>query len=146
MIRTGTVADDDVLIAMGRKFYDSLPYKDVPYSEEGVARWFALFRERGVLLVADFDGELVGMAAGLFSPFIFNDDFVVGQELCWWIEPEFRALGIGSELLRELERAAQNAGCIRWSMIAIEGTQDHVGKLYERAGYAPAERTYTKRP
>lgn len=146
MIRAAIPSDDAALITFGLKFYLTLPYADVPYCEESATRWLAMLRERGVLLIAEIDGEPVGMAAGLFAPFIFNDQFRVGQELFWWIEPDYRSYGIGRELLAELELAAHNAGCIRWSMIAIEGTQDHVGKLYERAGYAPAERAYTKRP
>lgn len=146
MIRTTTAADDPALIRFGRSFFDSLPYNDVTYDDESAARFLALMRERGVLLLAEADGFPVGMAGGLYAPFIFNDRFKVGQELFWWIEPEYRSLGIGRELLAELEISAKNAGCIRWSMIAIAGTQDQVGKLYDRAGYELAELTYTKRP
>lgn len=146
MIRTTTAADDPALIRFGRSFFDSLPYSDVTYDDESAARFLALMRERGVLLLAEADGFPVGMAGGLYAPFIFNDRLKVGQELFWWIEPEYRSLGIGRELLAELEISAKNAGCIRWSMIAIAGTQDQVGKLYDRAGYELAELTYTKRP
>lgn len=146
MIRTTTVADDPVLIRFGRLFYGALPYADVAFCAESAARWLATLRERGVLLLAEIDDTPVGMAAGVFGPFIFNDRFKVGAEVFWWIDPEYRSHGIGRELLAELELCAKNAGCIRWSMIAIAGTQDHVGKLYERRDYHLAELTYTKRP
>jgi GNAT superfamily N-acetyltransferase len=132
---------------MGRKFYGDLPYRDIPFNEDSAARWLEFMREDGVLLVAEVDGLVVGMAGGVFSQFIFNDEFRVGAELMFWIEPLFRAEGIGVRLLEALEKAAQTAGCVRWSMIAVcDGSQDRVGKLYERHGYTLSEHTYTKRP
>lgn len=146
VVRAATLADDAVLVAMGRKFYESLPYEDVEYCEASAARWLQLMRDQGVLLVAELDGVAVGMAGGIFAPFIFNDAHRVGMEVMWWIEEEHRHAGIGRALLEALERSAYAAHCIRWSMIAVvDGSEDRVGKLYELAGYDHAERTYTKR-
>jgi GNAT superfamily N-acetyltransferase len=145
MIRAATEADYPDVIAMGRKFYEALPYLDIPYSEASAARWLNLMRDQGALLIAESGGAVVGMAGALFSQFIFNDQYRVGAELMWWIEPAFRAEGIGSQLLEALEKAAYDAGCVRWSMIAvIDGTEERIGKLYERCGYTQSERTFVK--
>lgn len=145
-VRKANTDDYPELVAFGRKFFDSLPYRDVEYSEDSAQRWLDLMRELGVLLVAEIDGEPVGMAGGIYSPFVFNDRHKVGAEIMWWIEPEYRRNGIGSELMTALEVAAANAGCIRWSMMAIEDSAEQVGAMYQRAGYTPAERTYVKVP
>lgn len=145
-IRSAKIEDDGALIAMGRKFYESLPYKDVAYDEASAARWLAFMRKAGVLLVAELDGKPIGMAGGLYSPFVFNDNHLVGAEILFWVEPEHRQAKIGSALLAALEDDAHSRGAIRWSMIAIEGTQDRIGKIYEREGYTLHEHTYAKRP
>lgn len=147
MIRAATFEDYATLIDMGRKFYSDLPYSDIPFNEKSAVRWLDFMAKQGVLLVAEMQGVVIGMAGGVFSQFIFNDEHKVGAELMFWIEPLFRAEGIGVQLLETLEKAAQNAGCVRWSMIAVcDGSQARVGKYYERHGYSLTEHTYTKRP
>ena len=146
VVRAAHVEDDAALVRFGRRFYETLPYQDIPYCEESAVRWLALMRECGVVLIALADGVPIGMAGGMFSKFIFNDAYTVGQELMWWVEPEFRGSGAGSQLLAALERCAYAHGAARWSMIAIEATADRVGPLYLQAGYVPTERTYTKVP
>ncbi len=87
-VRPATRVDYPSLVAMGRRFYGTLPYADVPFCEASAVRWLDLMRQSGVLLVAEHDGAAVGMAGGLFAPFIFNDSVRVGSELMWWVEPE----------------------------------------------------------
>ncbi len=134
------------MVRFGRRFYDTLPYQDIPYSEESTVRWFALMRELGVALIALEGSTPIGMAGGLYSKFIFNDSYTVGGELMLWVEPEYRRSGAGKQLLAALEKAAYARGAARWSMIAIEATADRVGQLYSQAGYVPTERTYSKVP
>ena len=144
VIRPASVDDDAVLADFGRKFYEYIgSYHDVPYCTESAARWFALLRELGVLLIAEVDGQAVGMAGALWSPFIFNDQYKVGAEIFWWINPEHRSGGVGREMLAKLESAAQDAGCVRFSMMSV-ADHDRLGKIYGLAGYEPAERTYVK--
>ncbi len=144
-VRDSTVADDAALVAMGRKFYASLPYGDVSYCGESARRWFALMRASGVLIVAEHDGAIVGMAGGLFAPFIFNDAHLVGSELMWWVEPEYRSNGIGRLMLAALERGAAEAGCVRWSMVATQESPA-IEHACARAGYELSELTFTKVP
>jgi GNAT superfamily N-acetyltransferase len=146
VVRAARVEDDPALVRFGRRFYQTLPYQDIPYCEQSAVRWLALMRELGVVLIALSDQTAIGMAGGLFSKFIFNDAYQVGQELMWWVEPEYRGSGAGAQLLAALERAAYARGAARWSMIAIEATADRLGHLYNQAGYVPTERTYSKVP
>ena len=145
-VRHATADDYPALIAFGRKFFDSLAYADITYCEASAARWLDIMRAHGVLLISEVDDEPVGMAGGIYSPFIFNDSHKVGAEVMWWVEPEYRRNGIGSEMLQALEDAAEREGLIRWSMMAIEDSAEQVGKIYREAGYTPAERTYVKVP
>jgi GNAT superfamily N-acetyltransferase len=134
------------MLVFARHFYDSLPYADIDYDEDSCIAWLAIMRRDGVLLLAEADGVPVGMAGGIFSPFIFNINVRVGAELMWWIEPEHRGSGIGIELLKDMENAAYTAGARRWSMIAIEDTAERVSRIYDQMGYTASERTYCKVP
>lgn len=146
IVRCAHVEDDPALVRFGRRFYDTLPYADIPYCEASAVRWAAMLREIGVLLIALSDDVPIGMAGGLFAKFIFNDAYQVGSELLWWVEPEYRRSGAGAALLAALEKAAYARGAARWSMIAIEATADRVGHIYSQAGYVATERTYSKVP
>lgn len=145
-VRSAKISDDAALVRFGRHFYATLPYGDIPYNEDSASRWLDFMREQGVLLIALDDSKPIGMAGGLYSKFIFNDEFEVGAELMWWVEPEYRNSGVGHELLAALENAAYARGAARWSMMAIEDTAERVAKIYERMGYVASERTYTKVP
>jgi GNAT superfamily N-acetyltransferase len=146
VVRAAKVEDDTDLVRFGRRFYETLPYQDIPYCEASAVRWLALMRQLGVVLIALSDDTPIGMAGGMFARFIFNDAYQVGQEVMWWVEPEYRGSGAGGQLLAALEKAAYARGAARWSMIAIEATADRVGHIYSQAGYVPTERTYSKVP
>ena len=145
-VRQATPADYPTMQRFGERFHAWLKYDDIPYDPDSVLWWFDLMQREGVCLVIESDeGEVVGMAGGVFSPFIFNLHSRVGTELMWWVEPEHRSGGAGKLLLEKLEEFAYAAGCKRWSMIAIHGTESSLGKLYRQANYEPAEHTFTKR-
>lgn len=144
MIRHATESDYAAVISMSRKFYETIPYSDVPFCDESAVRWIELMRAQGCLLIVHVDEEIVGMAGALFSKCLFNDAYKVGSELFWWIEPEYRSLGIGRELLAELEKCAHASGCVRFAMASVTD-HDRLGKIYGQAGYQEAERAYSKR-
>jgi L-amino acid N-acyltransferase YncA len=144
MIRHATKADYAAVVAMSRKFYDTLSYRDIPFCNESAVRWIELMRAQGCLLIVHLDEQIVGMAGALFSQCLFNDAYKVGSELFWWIEPEFRSWGIGRELLAELEKTAHASGCVRFAMASVTD-HDRLGKIYGLAGYEETERAYSKR-
>ncbi len=106
---------------------------------------FLATNETGILLVAQEDGEIVGMAGGLVSPLYFNLSHMTGQELFWWVKPGARG-SVGVRLIDALEKAAKDKGCTSWAMGIVSGLNaDRTEKLLDRRGYRPSERTYIKR-
>lgn len=143
-VRHALPSDYQTMQRFGARFHEYMGYTDMPYDAESVLFWFDAMREHGCCLVAEIGGELVAMAGGIYSKFVFNKNFLIGQEIMWWVEPEHRSIGIGGQLLAKLEECAYAAGCSRWAMIALHGTEQYVGKLYESAGYVATEHTFTK--
>lgn len=99
----------------------------------------------GALLVAEVGGRAVGIAAHVVFPFYANMNTKLGQELFWFVKPDFRK-GIGAALLDELEADAKRKGADVFMSAAIAGLRDEaIGRVYQRRGYKPAENTFIRR-
>ena len=95
----------------------------------------------GVVLLAERNGEVVGIIAGRFI-----DGFSMGlffEEVLWYVHPESRGLGI--MLFKRLLKVCEERGCKGIAMWAycneyLEG----VDKFYKRTGFKEIERKYYK--
>lgn len=147
-VRPAAPEDIPQLVRMGVAFFEESGYSDVTTLDVGAIT--KLFRDlidgQGALLVVESGGKLVGMTAGIVYPFYFNRDHVTGQELFWWVAPEHRANGVGSELLKALEAWAKGRGAQSFAMVALPQLDaEKVGALYRKAGYRPSENTFIRR-
>lgn len=145
MIRRAEPADFAGIEELVENFWPSTG-SGVEYKKGSSIPFIEMTHLHGLLIVAEVDGNLVGFAAGCLSPLMGNDEVLVGAELCWWVEPEHRRGSIGLKLLRELEQAAKDLGCTKFSMAFIESSMPEIVKdIYINEGYSLAETTYTKR-
>jgi hypothetical protein len=80
----------------------------------------------------------------VITPVWLSADFLISQEVFWWVEP-----GASREALalwRAGEAWAIKSGAKAGVMIRLEGMEDEVlHRLYERRGYNPLEHSYVKR-
>lgn len=102
--------------------------------------------EAGLLIVAENgDGEIIGVVGGLKYPFLNNRDWIIGSELLWWIEPQYRDSGLGKKMLAAIEEAARDAGCQLWVMVTLENVEpEKAGAIYQKLGYTLTEHSYMK--
>ena len=147
MIRHATPEDLPAIAEMGERFHTEAGWADIAGYSRGdcQASLKAMIEGAGVVLVAENEGRIVGIAGGVYFPLYFNHGHKSGQELFLYVEPGLRD-GTGAKLLTALEEAAREAGCQSWLMIAL----DHVapeatGRLYKRRGYRPAEHSWIRR-
>ena len=63
-----------------------------------------------VLLLAEDEGRVVGMAGLFVLPFMFNANHVSAHEVVWWVEPEAQGKGAGKALLQAIEPACRDRG------------------------------------
>ena len=135
MIRDATEADIPRILEMGAKFFRAMNRHEVgEYSEAAAESTTRLLIENGILLVSEN-----GMVGGLVYPFYMTGR-LTAQEFFWWSED-----GKGRELMDAFEKRAKEMGAETIQMIALESLDpQRVGKIYERAGYKPAERSYIK--
>lgn len=147
-IRHAEPDDLDALLSMGRDFFDHSPNGTFTTFDENslTATLMALMSgvTGGSILVAETAGEVVGMAACVVYPFYANHSTLMGQEVFWWVKPEFRK-GIGGSLLDELEAEAKRKGAKVFLGAHLSGERNAAfERLYRRRGYTPAENTHLR--
>jgi GNAT superfamily N-acetyltransferase len=148
VIRNATPEDIPEIARLGELFHAEAGWADIcEYSIDDTQKTLGhlVSDESGILLVAERDGEIVGMAGGLAHPIYFNHSHKSGQELFWWMKPGLRD-GTGRLLLEAMENAARDIGCTSWAMIALDKVQPEItGRIYRRRGYRASEHSYIKR-
>lgn len=143
-IRYATAADETRVVEMALRFVRETQYATLfaGMSPETLSPMFGLALHKGVVFVADVDGQAVGFLALVVLQHPFGGE-PYGDELGWWVEPEWRRGRIGWDLLDAGERWARDHQVTVLKMIAPAGSP--IGRLYEHRGYVPVETAYVKR-
>ena len=148
MIRPATLADLPALGEIGARFHEEAGLSDIAEyvsadCQQSIAKMIQ--SADGIVIVAEADGQIIGVAGGLAHPLYFNFGHRSGMELFWWVDPPHRN-GLGAQLFSALENEARALGCESWMMIALDKVQPKAtGRLYQRRGYRASEHTYIKR-
>lgn len=139
-MKVATAEDFSDLEDMCMHFLEASPYKDLG-DKEAIRVFLGQILEGAntekVIILEPGKGFIVGMA----MPFIFGTH-MLATEIAWWVEPDQRGSGLGTELRDALEYWAINiAGCKMISMSALDVKLDD---YYKEKGYTLYERAYMK--
>lgn len=141
MIRTMTRDDKDAVLKLAKVFFDErLNEIGMIYSAENASRHFDELFDKTFALVYEFDGEVVGMIAGVISAKIFCEG-ITAQEIVWFVHPDHRKAGV--KLLKAFEKVAKDKGCEDITMVGI--AEDASNKFYLRVGYKKLQVSYFKK-
>jgi GNAT superfamily N-acetyltransferase len=146
MIRKATAQDIPACVEMGRLFHAESGVADlVPFDADSVRGVMEKLVDGGdgVLLVAELEGQLIGMTSGIAYPHYFNQAKKAAQELFWWVLPEKRGGTAGVRLLTALEHWAKDVGASTLTMICLP-IDSPAESIYARTGYRPIERSFMK--
>ena len=113
---------------------------DLAYAAEGLLR----VPERGVVLAAERDGTIVGVACVSFSWTVERGGMVAWLDELY-VVPTRRELGLGNELLAEVIAAATRAGCPTVEL-EVETSHARAEHLYQRHGFHALPRRRWTRP
>lgn len=144
-VRAALPPDLPVIVRMAERFYETTEYGSWANFDAGTVEELAAnLASNHVLLVAEHEGEVVGMVGLFVAPFMFNAAKTGAYEVVWWVNPEGRSTGAGSALLKAIEPACRAKGCDAIQMVHLSTSPKVAGLLYERAGYRHTESSYTK--
>lgn len=145
MLRVGCKKDLDAIVAMSRDFWQHTQFKHEEFQPEMVEGMALKSMDDELCLVYEIDGTAQGFICGIKGCLLANADIIVGTELAWWVNPEYRSSGAGLKLLAGIERLAKDAGIKYWNMLYMESSMpDQVKRIYENRGYKMTENSYTK--
>jgi GNAT superfamily N-acetyltransferase len=154
-IRPATAADVPRIVEMALRFIASSPYQRfLPANADALALLAPAVMESGVVLLAVLervyraDGaelareqHVIGMLAIVALTHPLSGE-TYGDELAWYVEPEYRRGTVGPRLLAAGEAWGRAHGLGLLKMVAPAGSD--VGLFYERRGYVEVETVFQK--
>lgn len=147
-VRTATLDDLDAYVTLAADFHNASPMRGIAeFDPVGLRAFIASLLENtdALVLVAEIEGQIVGITGCLLYPLYFSPSFHVVQELWWWLTPQARGHGIGKKLYESIESWARNKNAKAVFMIALEDERSEIMQtIYRQAGFRPLERTFIK--
>jgi len=148
IVRQAVEADLPIYVQLSADFHAASPMQRVCQFEPEGFKDFVLnaFDNPDIcILVAELDGEIVGITGGIIYPLYFSPSHKVAQELWWWLTPAARGSGVGNKMFKHLQLWSKERGAKTIFMIALEDERaEKMEKVYCRAGFEPMERTFMK--
>lgn len=134
------------LLEMARNFHEHAGLIDLGFDQASMQATLTRLIDdpHQVLLVAEHDGSITGMVAGVLYPAYFNQSVLMAQEVFWWNRDG--QPGDGKALYRALEAWARQLGCRSMTMVLLDDEhKPAIDTLYRRWGYQPSEHNYMRR-
>lgn len=130
-VRSAEAKDLDALCGLAERFVGESDF-NLTYSDEDSRQsfWSLIHDDDEILLISDNDGAIGGIVLGMVGR-----DFCVetcGYVMKFYVEREFRGLGVSRELLDAFERAAVAKGATILFASATAGMGPRVERLYVR--------------
>lgn len=96
-----------------------------------------------VIGLFDDEGKMVGALAGVITPHFLTTDHLA-QELLWYVAPEHRGNLKAGKMLSAFMEWAKDNGATAIAMVALNKSNDSVGKLYIKRGFKSVETQFLK--
>jgi GNAT superfamily N-acetyltransferase len=142
--REATLQDFPQIAKLGRLMHEESSYSGLEFSESRLYVVFELYiREPDRLIIlAERDGEILGLYAGYVSKYYFSEE-LVANDIAWFVVKEKRGSSIGLKLLNIFERWAKAKGV---SEIRIKYSTDINPKAFDslmsKRGYSNVGANY----
>lgn len=145
MMRHASPADAPFLMEMGKAFFEEAGYgAKYEFDPVSFGHTLTLLARAGLLVIAEKEGEVIGMGAADVAPAFWNNAVKIGREAFFYIVPRHRK-GLGKQMIAALEAASMACGATVFDVVAEEGSRSEaLARLYRAGGYEPAERTFRK--
>lgn len=144
-IRKATPEDFIKVLPMAEKFWNTTAHsKTMAFDFDSVLDYYIMMIEMGFILVAEEEGNLIGMIGCFTQPFLLNKNHMVCTEAMWYVDEDYRGLRVAGDLLKRAEDEAKAAGCTKLVMSALSTSPEGLDGYYKRIGYEVSETAYLK--
>ncbi len=93
------------------------------------------------ILVAEYEGSIVGGIGMIYSPCIWNLKVSIAEELFWWVSKD-APLSTALRLLRHVNSKEAARGCKFMVFKSLTSSPETLDKVYRRMGLRPTETSY----
>lgn len=145
MIRNATKFDIPRIIEMLWHYHSSGNIKNLSIDNDKSALKILtiILMGGGVAFVSEKDNKITGMLLAVMAPFLWDQTKLVMNEICYWVEPEYRGSSAGYRLIKEYtsycEELKDQNRIINYTMSQMSGQNLN----YERFGLRPIECTWS---
>ena len=112
-VREATEADLSEYVKLSADFHAASPMQKVcEFEPEGFKEFVlaAIDNPDICILLAELNGEIVGITGGIVYPLYFSPSHKVSQELWWWLTPAARGSGVGNKMFKHLQLWSKERG------------------------------------
>ena len=145
-IRLATVADIDRILPLMKELYEYAGFSTVAaFDEQSVGKFTArlISSPTAEILVADTGAELIGLASFVVDSPYYNWEHRVASGISFWVEPEYRKMGVGQKLYEASELLATRHGCAAVTLgVMVE--DKYLAEYHERNGFKNRELLFYK--
>ena len=146
MIRKAELKDVPAVVRLVKEFFEeSLSEYGLLLESKTIFETLENYAKNYIGIVAEENGEIVGVVGGLVSSSIFDKGQLVGQETIWYVDKRFRGGVIGLKLIKAFEEECKIRGAKLIAMVNMGNLYtDVLDKIYKRRGYKLMERQYIR--
>lgn len=141
LIRSASIDDIDWIKVQLREFADFFESKRMLFpSDDYAIKFLTLMIEHHLFLIADRDGERLGLIAGFKTLHPFNPAIKVLQEVFWWTDKNHRRSRAAAMLLDAFTEHGKKF--CDWIVFTLEKNSPVSDKHLLARGYGHAEKNY----
>lgn len=146
LIRRFAAQDLEACIELGSMMHQESVYRHQPFSRDRLAylAHLCLTNPQYVCLVAERDGQIIGLMTGITGQHFFADS-KYAADLALYVAPQHRGSTAAVRLIIEFSKWAEASGCNEMRCGVTTGINDELGgKIYKRFGFKDGGSLYVK--
>lgn len=143
-IRNATLDDLPVILRLLKDSSDYYQSKHQLYGDDEMYSHNIVtgIIQEHVFFVAEREGEIIGLIAGMLTPHIFNQDLMTLTQLFWWIKPEYRAGKTALRLLNAYNKAGEEKA--KWIICTTHKHTPINDRSFLKRGFILNEKSFLK--
>lgn len=144
-LRLGTTKDVDKLLEVAERFYNTTEVSAlIPFCSYSVVKQIYRSIASGFIIIAEKDGEIVGVLGCDTYIYPYNNDYKGCMESMFWMDSSVRGSFLPVRMMRQAEECALALGCKMFCMASIPTSPPSTKGWYGKLGYKETDVVFMK--